>query len=343
MKRVLLALLPIALVGCKQPSVHRDWAAMDCNFAATVHGTGNVPAEAALDTIQALSHLYDSLFTDYNPSGPLSILRGRKGDTVRPDPRIVEVLRGALPAMAASHDALDIGLHDLKALWHLDAPDPRVPDSAAIDSILARRFGTKSVNRFAPPLEILADGRVVLRVDSLPIDLGGVAKGWAVDRLSDALVRLGFGTHLIQGGGEIIAHGTKTSGPWKIGIKNPRATATSEAMVTLDTGLAISTSGDYERFFIKDGVRYHHLFDPSTGRPVRNGVASASLLCPTSAACDLWSKPMFLLGPDRGKPLADSLGLSVLWILETPTGLCGTATSHWGRKLSRDTLGECPK
>lgn len=345
MHRRLLLAAALLLASCEAPSVHRDWAAMDCNFAATVHGKGSVPAEAALDTLQRMSQEFETLFTDYNPAGPLSILRGRKGDTVAPDPRIVEVLRGALPAMAASHGTLDIGLHDLKALWALDAPEPRVPDSAAIDSVLRRRWdgATDSVARSAPPLEILPDGRVVLRVDSLPIDLGGIAKGWAVDRMSDKLSSLGFPAHLVQGGGEIRARGRKTSGPWNIGVKNPRATGTLAAVVELDTGMAISTSGDYERFFIQDGVRYHHLFEPATGRPCRTGIVSASLLCPLSATCDRWSKPMFLLGPDRGMPLADSLGIAVLWIRERPQGLCGTATASWGSRLHRDTLPECPR
>lgn len=316
---------------------------MDCNFAATVHGRGSVAAEAALDTLQRMSQEFEALFTDYDPSGPLSVLRGREGDTVAPDPRIVEVLRDVLPAMAASRGALDIGLHDLKALWGLDAPEPRIPDSSSIDSVLRRRRGgaTDSVSRSAPPLEILPDGRVVLLVDSLPVDLGGVAKGWAVDRMSDKLSQLGFPAHLVQGGGEIRARGRKTSGPWNIGVKNPRATGTLVAVAELDTGMAISTSGDYERFFLLDGARYHHLFDPATGRPCRTGIVSASLLCPLSATCDRWSKPMFLLGPDLGTALADSLGIAVLWIRETPEGLCGTATASWGPRLERDTLPEC--
>lgn len=317
---------------------------MDCNFAATIHGSGSIPAEVALDTLQAMSQELESVFTDYDPFGPLALLKGRKGDTVEPDPRIVEVLRSALPAMSASHGKLDIGLHDLKALWALDAADPQVPDSAAIDSALAKRYGKAhdDASRARPPLEILPDGRVVLLTDSLPIDLGGIAKGWAVDRMSDKLVDLGFPVHLIQGGGEIRARGRKTTGPWNIGIKNPRATGTLAALVELDSGLAISTSGDYERFFIKDGIRYHHLFDPATGAPSRNGVVSASLLCPTSAVCDRWSKPMFLLGPELGRPLADSLGVPILWIRETASGLCGTATPSWGTRLQRDTLPECP-
>lgn len=340
--RRLAILGALVLASCREvPVAHRDWAAMDCNFAATLHGQGRIPPEAALDSIQELTHRFDSLLTDYDPRGPLSILRGRKGDTVRPDPQIVEILRGALPAMAASRGMLDIGLHDLKAVWGLDAAKPRVPDSALIQSALRRRFGADSVGRARLPLEILPDGRVVLGVDSLPVDLGGVAKGWVVDQMSRSLVAWGYPVHLIQGGGEILVHGRKPAGAWKLGVKNPRATERIVGAISLDSTGAVSTSGDYERFFILDGVRYHHLFDPFTGRPSRNGVASATLLCATSAQCDLWSKPMFLLGPERGAALADSLGIRVLWVRETPNGLCGVHTGGWGNRLWLDSLAAC--
>lgn len=345
----LLAVLAAAfgLSACGDTSTHRDWAAMDCNFAATLHGKGRVPAEEALDSIQKLSKDLETLLSDYDSSGPLSVLRGRSGDTVSPDPRIVGILRKTIPVVAASRGTLDIGVHEIKALWNLDSPDPRVPDSSAIDSLLRRRHGRAAPVPDSvlvrPPFEVLADGRVVLLVDSLPIDLGGVAKGWAVDRMSELLVRLGYPVHLIQGGGEIVSRGRKSSGKWRIGIKNPRETSTVAALVELDSGMAISTSGDYERFFLLDGIRYHHLIDPATGRPSRNGVASASLLCPTSAQCDRWSKPMFLLGPGRGTALADSLGIPVLWILDTPRGICGEATASWGARLVRDTLPPCPR
>jgi thiamine biosynthesis lipoprotein len=160
--------------------------------------------------------------------------------------------------------------------------------------------------------------------------------------MSETLVRLGYPVHLLQAGGEIRARGQKANGPWKIGIKNPRATSTVTALVVLESGKAISTSGDYERFFIHQGTRYHHLLDPQTGWPARNGVASVTLLCSTSAQCDLWSKPLYLLGPTKGKPLADSLGISALWVRETSQGLCGTTTASWKDVLQRDTLPDCP-
>ncbi len=318
---------------------------MDCNFDATIHGTGGkVPAEAALDTLQALVARYERLFTDYDPSGPLSALRGRKGDTLRLDPEIITVLRQALLVDRHSGNTFDMGVHDLKQFWGIGSADPRVPPTDSIQLFLKKRFGfvPNPTDTLPDPISVLPDGRVVLRIDSLPIDLGGIAKGYTVDQMSDKLTALGYPNHLIQGGGEIRTGGRKHKGSWMIGIKNPRKLDTVVAVISLDSGRAVSTSGDYERFFLKDGVRYHHIFNPRTGSPSRTGTVSVSLLCPTSMTCDGWSKPLFVLGPRRGRILADSLGLQVFWLRETPTGLCSRQTDGWGKRLESDVVSPCP-
>lgn len=343
-RRFLAVSFLAALVGCKEDAVHRDWTAMDCNYAASLHGRGKGAPEAALDTLEALSHGYDRLFSDYDPQGPLSLLRGRKGDTVRVDPAIATVIRKGLATQARSRDAFDMGMHDLKQLWGIGTERGHVPPRDSIELFLRRRFGflPKAGDSIPMPFAFVPDGRVVLLTDSLPIDLGGIAKGYAVDRLSDKLVELGYPDHLLQGGGEIRARGRKPSGAWKIGVKNPRRTDSILAVVSLDTGMAVSTSGDYERFFLKDGVRYHHIFAPATGAPYRGATVSATLLCSNSLDCDALSKPMFLMGPRRGRPLADSLGISVLWVRESPTGLCVRTTDAWGRRLQELAVPNCP-
>jgi FAD:protein FMN transferase len=343
--RRLLAIGVVAvLVGCQGEPAHRDWTVMDCNFAASLHGRGKVSPEAALDTLAALSHAYDRLFSDYDPQGPLSVLRGRKGDTVRVDSAIATVIRKGLATQVRSRDAFDMGMHDLKQMWGIGTDHGHVPPKDSIELFLRRRFGflPKAGDSIPLPFSFVPDGRVVLATDSLPIDLGGIAKGYAVDRLSDKLVELGYPDHLLQGGGEIRARGRKSNGQWKIGVKNPRQTDSILAVVSLDTGMAVSTSGDYERFFLKDGVRYHHIFAPATGAPYRGATISATLLCSTSLDCDALSKPMFLMGPRRGRLLADSLGISVLWVRESPSGLCGRTTDAWGKRLQELSIPNCP-
>ncbi len=332
------------LAGCGPEPVSRHWTAMSCNFEAAIHGSdGKVPPRSALDTLQDLSARYDSLFTDYDPSGPLSALRGKKGDTVRVDPEIIQVLTQALAVDRASGGSFDIGVHDLKQLWGIGSENAHVPPADSVKLYLIRRFGfaPTATDTLPSPLRILPDGRVVLLSDSLPIDLGGIAKGYAVDRLSRKLSELGYPVHLVQAGGEILTRARKPVGPWKIGIKNPRALDSLAGVITLDSGMAVSTSGDYERYFESDGARYHHIFDARTGSPARGGTISVTLLCPTSLACDAWSKPMFVLGPRRGRILADSLGLQAFWIRETSGGLCSRRTQAWHGRLAADAVPEC--
>lgn len=318
---------------------------MDSNFDATVHGPeGVVPHEAALDTIQALAARYERLFTDYDPAGPLSALRGREGDTVTLDPEIVFVLRQALLTDRFSDGGFDVGVHDMKRLWGIGLENPAVPSPDSIGFYLRRRFGfvPGPTDSLPTPLRILSDTRVLLLTDSLPIDLGGIAKGYTVDRLSQKLSELGYPAHLVQAGGEILTAGRKPTGDWKIGIKNPRQLDSVVGIVTLDSGRAITTSGDYERFFFQDGARHHHIFDPRTGSPARGGTISVTLLCPTSMACDASSKPLFVLGPMRGRKLADSLGLDAFWVRESPQGLCSRQTDGWGHRLGSLTIPSCP-
>ena len=335
----------VCFSGCTEKPRSRFWTAMDCNFDATIHGSGGrVAPEAALDTLQSMASRYERLFTDYDPTGPLSALRGRKGDTIDLDPEIVIVLRQAIKVDRASGNSFDIGVHDLKRFWGIGDASPRVPPPDSVQLFLIRRFGfvPNPGDTLPDPVSILPDGRVALLTDSLPIDLGGIAKGYTVDKMSQRLTELGYPDHLIQGGGEIRASGRKRKGPWMIGIKNPRKTDTVVGVISLDSGSAVSTSGDYERFFFQDGVRYHHIFDPRTGSPARGGTISVTLLCLTSLVCDGWSKPLFVLGPGRGRKLADSLGLQAFWVRETPQGPCSRKTDGWGRRLDAGSMSACP-
>lgn len=337
-------MLLLGLAGCTSKPISRFWTAMDCNFDATIHGSGgSVTPEAALDTLQTIASRYERLFSDYDPSGPLSALRGRKGDTIVLDPEIVVVLRQALLTDHLSDGTFDMGVHDMKRLWGIGAPDPTVPPKDSIDVYLKRRFGFLPglADSLPTPLAILSENRVVLLTDSLPIDLGGIAKGYTVDKLSQKLTELGYPVHLVQAGGEILSAGKKPKGAWRIGIKNPRQLDSVVGIISLDSGRAVSTSGDYERYFLQNAVRYHHIFDPRLGSPARGGSVSVTLLCASSMACDASSKPLFVLGPRRGRKLANSLGLEVFWIRESPQGLCSRRTDGWGHRLGSLTIPSC--
>jgi thiamine biosynthesis lipoprotein len=162
-----------------------------------------------------------------------------------------------------------------------------------------------------------AAGKVFLPSSGMALDLGGIAKGYIVDRGLELLARSGIGHALLNAGGDIGILGPKPDGsPWRIGVKHPRRDDELIAVISWLKKGAVVTSGDYERFFEEDGERYHHILDPRTGYPARN-LLSATVVAPTAIEADALSTALFVMGPQRGLELVESLP-GVEAILVTP-------------------------
>jgi FAD:protein FMN transferase len=140
--------------------------------------------------------------------------------------------------------------------------------------------------------------------EGVRIDLGGFAKGYAVDQGARILREHGIAHGIVTAGGDSHIVGDRRGRPWMIGIRHPRAEGEVVAMLPLED-TALSTSGDYERYFDADGTRFHHLIDPHTGRSP-TGVQSVSILAANGLASEAFSKCVFVMGPERGLHLIDS-------------------------------------
>jgi thiamine biosynthesis lipoprotein len=147
------------------------------------------------------------------------------------------------------------------------------------------------------------------------LDFGAIAKGYAVDLAVEALRAAGVRSGMVDLGGNLRFFGAPPEpGGRLVGLRDPRSPDAAIAVVRLDSG-AVATSGDYERFFVHDGVRYSHIIDPRTGWPAR-GVAGVSVIAPTGIASDALSTSLFVLGPERGCALARAEGVEALWVLD---------------------------
>ncbi len=155
-------------------------------------------------------------------------------------------------------------------------------------------------------VELDPDGRRVRYAHpGVYVDLGGIAKGFAVDRCIDILRRAGVTQASVSAGGDSYILGDRRGEPWTVGIRDPRnAKGVTAVLPLMDT--AVSTSGDYERFFVEDGVRYHHILDPATGRSAK-GAWSVTILGPDTTFTDALSTSVFVLGPEKGLALIDRL------------------------------------
>jgi thiamine biosynthesis lipoprotein len=149
-------------------------------------------------------------------------------------------------------------------------------------------------------------GTVFLRRSGMVVNLGGIGKGYAVDRARDMLRARGFRDFLIQFGGDMYASGKKNAHAWRLGIQDPRGPADRIFAVMDVSDSTFSTSGDYERFFIKNGRRYHHILDPATGEPSQ-GCRSVTIVARSATIADGLSTGVFIMGPEAGMALIEQL------------------------------------
>lgn len=319
--RIALA-LPFVLPGCSRaPKATHRWFGMDTEFVATVYGSGTVPADSAFARLTRESARLERVFSDYMPGSDLRRITGRVGDTLPADGEIATVLRAAAEMAEASRGAFDITLHDLKAAWGIGSGDSgHVPPDAAILALMHANpaFGAASDANPAkfPPYRVLEGNRIVILRDSVVLDVGGIAKGYTVDRMHALLDSLGFADHIVSAGGDMRVGGHKGKVPWVLGIRHPRDPEGLAGTLTLAEPHAVSTSGDYERYFIKDGIRYHHIFDPRTGRPARPW-CSVTVVADSGLLTDRLTKPLFILGPDSSGDLLKRFGARAVWMRET--------------------------
>ena len=152
-------------------------------------------------------------------------------------------------------------------------------------------------------------------------DLSGIAKGYAVDRAAQALDALGIVDYMVEAGGEIFTRGRNADGrPWQIAIERPDAVPQRAHRIVPLTGLAMATSGDYRIYFERDGARYCHEIDPATGRPIRHGLASVTVVATDCGYADAMATALIVLGPEQGHALAVARNVAALFIVREGDG-----------------------
>lgn len=238
----------------------------------------------------------------------------RQGDVqVTLSPSMREILERIWRISADSGGALDVTLGRLSRLWNMDGLAAEgegisIPSTDQIRSALEER-GYERV-RFVGDGMILPAG--------MQLDLGAVGKGIACDRVSAYLHSQPQITGaVVTVGGSVVTYGEKPDGsPWKVAVIHPREEGNYLGVLSLTGEQYVSTSGDYERYVMVDGVRYHHILDPATGYPARSGLCSVTVLCDGGLLADALSTACFVLGPERGMALAENYGAEALFVRE---------------------------
>jgi len=236
----------------------------------------------------------DSLFSAYIPNNPVSLFNESAKDTVLLPIEIVKLLKQSSDFNRITDGAFDVAIGKLSEIWGFYQHTPQIPDSNKLQVAFAES-GWKFIE--------IMDDSTVIKKNNVHLNFGAVSKGYAVDKASLKLKEMGLKEFLINAGGEIKAIGDE----WVVGIQNPREQSSILFnLKTVNNEIAVATSGDYENFFLKDGIRYHHLIDPLTGYPA-SGCQSVTVLANDVATADALATGVFVLGPDKGLELIESL------------------------------------
>lgn len=328
----------ILLVGCDTKAPPQPGPRM-LDFSGPTMGTQyhikvlDVPeGDAAVQLKRTVEQRLDQLngmMSTYDSSSDVSLFNNSESVQWENVPdELAQVVGEAVHTGLMTEGAFDITCGPLVDLWGF-GPDPRNPDRIPTDQQIAEakaRIGLKKIEYQLDPHAIRKT------IPELRIDLSGVAKGFAVDQIALLFRSLGIASFLVDIGGEVRAQGINPDGkPWRIGIEPPLPGVRQVQRVVELTDMAMATSGDYRNYFEHDGVRYSHIIDPRTGRPIHHRLVSVSVVDPTCARADALATGLMVLGPEEGYRLAKEQELAVLMIVKTDTGFCEKMTPEFER------------
>lgn len=223
------------------------------------------------------------------------------GSFVKLNKDIIYVLSKAKNFASLSKGSFDVSVGPLVKAWGVFTDNPRIPNKNEIDKLKSLvDYNDIKLNEKSLSASLKRKNQIV--------DLGGIAKGYAGDEAIKIFKKHGITSAFVNLGGNVVTLGGKPDGsPWKVGIQNPRGPDGEYIAIVKVSGKTVVTSGDYERFFEKDGVRYHHIIDPTTGYPSKSGLISTTIVTSLSIDADALSTSTFVLGLEKGMALVKKM------------------------------------
>ncbi len=286
---------PLGLVKIERSMMGTSWS-----IEVPDHGNPEAARKAIDQAYAELSRIED-MMSEWKPESPISQVDTAAGKhAVEVPTELRELLQRSIHYSEITEGTFDVTWRGMGKIWHFDDAFV-VPPQAEIEK------ARKHINYRA--IQIV--GNSVYLPEGTNIGLGGIAKGYGIDRAAAALKRAGFEDSMVDGGGDVLVSGTKNGQPWHIGIQDPRREHGEMLGVASVTNVALVSSGDYERFKIVNGVRYHHIIDPRTGWPATASIA-VSVMAKTAEEGVVLGKGVFMLGPEKGLALARAQGLEAM-------------------------------
>lgn len=254
--------------------------------------TGKSAEETGEAVYQALKE-FDHAFSLYNAESEISRVNAAAGERyVAVSETVYRLLRRSQELSGTSYGSFDFTIAPVTTLWHTAKEDGVPPDTGEV----ARRLALVD---YTQVLFNDADHSVMLAKKGMAIDVGGIAKGYACDLARELYQESDISTALISVGGNVYTyHAPRRKPGYVIGIRDPLGAETDALLTVTITEQVLATSGAYERFFVADGVSYHHIIDKKTGMPAQSDLLSATVVCPDGTLADFLSTTFYVLGKD---------------------------------------------
>jgi thiamine biosynthesis lipoprotein len=288
--------------GLAGSAVHRHRERLMGNqFSFTVVHPNAEEAARALHAAVAEVRRIEALLTTFNEESQTAAINRYAGIApVKVDQEVFDLIARAQKISALTQGAFDLTYGSIdKKLWNFDTTLTALPDRETV------RAAVRLINYRNLMLDE-AQGTVFLKAEGMRIGFGGIGKGYAADRAAALLKERGIISGVVNASGDLLAWGRQPNGlPWTIGIADPLHQHRAFSALQI-SGLAVATSGDYEKFVLIGGKRYSHTIDPRTGLPV-SGIKSVTMICPSAELADALATPVMVMGVKAGLYLVNQL------------------------------------
>ncbi|EKO3392045.1 FAD:protein FMN transferase [Vibrio fluvialis] len=334
MKTWLVALASLLLLaGCEQPpqQVHLSGPTMGTSYNIKYLQQDGLPSSDDLhkEIDRLLEEVNDQMST-YRKDSELSRFNQYQGiDPFEVSKQTATVVREAIRLNGLTEGALDVTVGPLVNLWGF-GPEAR-PEVVPTDAELAERKANTGIHHLS-----VEGNKLSKDLPHLYVDLSTIAKGWGVDVVANYIESQGIHNYMVEVGGEIRLKGLNRDGvPWRIAVEKPTVDERSIQEIIEPGDMAIATSGDYRNYFERDGVRYSHIINPQTGRPIHNRVVSVTVLDKSCMTADGLATGLMVLGDEKGIEIAEQNHIPVFMIVKTDDGFKEIASSAFKPYLNR--------
>ncbi|EPE2652392.1 FAD:protein FMN transferase [Vibrio fluvialis] len=334
MKTWLVALASLLLLaGCEQPpqQVHLSGPTMGTSYNIKyLQQDGLPPPDDLHKEIDRLLEEVNDQMSTYRKDSELSRFNQYQGiDPFEVSNQTATVVREAIRLNGLTEGALDVTVGPLVNLWGF-GPEAR-PEVVPTDAELAERKANTGIHHLS-----VEGNKLSKDLPHLYVDLSTIAKGWGVDVVANYIESQGIHNYMVEVGGEIRLKGLNRDGvPWRIAVEKPTVDERSIQEIIEPGDMAIATSGDYRNYFERDGVRYSHIINPQTGRPIHNRVVSVTVLDKSCMTADGLATGLMVLGDEKGIEIAEQNHIPVFMIVKTDDGFKEIASSAFKPYLNR--------